>query len=331
MISVVIPLYNKAHTIVETLNSVLRQSYKDFEVIIVNDGSTDNGVEVIRQTFCDKRINIINQENQGVAVARDNGVKEAKSNYVAFLDADDKWHPDYLRIMEKSIQKYPDSAMFSSAGLIQNADGSVIYRVARKYVNKIVQIDFFENPFLYTHTSGTIINKKYFYKTEGSPKGMLCLQDFALFMQLALVGKFTYVGIPISKYIGGVKGQTTSADKEKRFKLLKYVCFLYNFIYTKNNNTSNLVFYRYLKYDIRHRIKGFIENNDRRSLDYFLANLSDEVLNLFFSWEISLYKNNRTISLCWVNFTKLIWRTHGYPIVGESIDVEKLEKEYRKW
>lgn len=331
IISVVIPLYNKAHTIVETLNSVMCQSYKNFEVIIVNDGSTDNGVELIMHTFYDKRIRIIDQENQGVAVARDNGVKEAKSNYIAFLDADDKWHPDYLKIMDKAIQKYPDSAIFSSAGLIQNADGSIAYRVARKYINRIVQINFFENPFLFTHTSGTIINKKYFYETEGSPKGMLCLQDFALFMQLALVGKFTYVGIPISKYVGGVKGQTTSADKEKQFKLLKYVCFLYNFIYTKSNNISNIAFYRYMKYDIRHRIKGFIKNNNCRSLDYFLANLSNEVLDLFPSWEISLYKSNRVISLCWIDFTKLIWRTYGYPIVGESFDIEKLERKYRKW
>lgn len=331
MISVVIPLYNKAHTIVETLHSVICQTYADFEIIIVNDGSKDNGVDVIKQNFNDRRIRIVSQENQGVAVARDNGVKEAKSNYIAFLDADDKWHPDYLKIMDKAIQKYPDSAIFSSAGLIQNADRSINYRVAKKYVNKIVQVNFFENPFLFTHTSGTIINKEYFYQTEGSPKGMLCLQDFALFMQLALVGKFTYIGVPISKYIGGIKGQTTSADAEKRFKLLKYVCFLYSFIFLKNKNASNIVFYRYFKYDIRHRIKGFIKSNDRRSLDYFCANLSNEVLNLFPSWEISLYKSNRIISLCWINFTKLIWRTHRYPIVGEHINEMKINEKYRVW
>ena len=66
MISVVIPLYNKAHTIADTLHSVMSQTHTDFEVIIVNDGSTDNGVEVIKQNFNDPRIRIINQENQGL-------------------------------------------------------------------------------------------------------------------------------------------------------------------------------------------------------------------------------------------------------------------------
>ena len=70
MISVVIPLYNKAHTIVNTLQTVLNQTFKDFEVIIINDGSTDNGVEVINKHFNDSRIKIINQDNQGVSAAR---------------------------------------------------------------------------------------------------------------------------------------------------------------------------------------------------------------------------------------------------------------------
>lgn len=331
MISIIIPLYNKAHTIVDTLKTVLNQTYSDYEIIIINDGSTDGGIEIIQKTFDDERIHIITQTNQGVAVARDRGVKEARSNYIAFLDADDKWHPEYLEIMNKAIQKYPNSALYSSAGLIQNADGSVTYRVAKKYENKIIQPNFFENPFLFTHTSGTIINKNFFNQTEGSPKGMLCLQDFALFAQLALVGKFTYVGIPISKYIGGVKGQTTSADKEKRFKLLKYVCFFYNFIYTKNNNNRNTIFYRYMKYDIRHRIKYFINNNDQRSLDFFLKNLSTKVLNMFPRWEILLYERNKVLSVFWINLTKLVWRTHAYPVIGEKIDIKKLDNKYRKW
>lgn len=62
MISVIIPLYNKAHTIINTLNTVLKQTYQDFEVIIVNDGSTDNGVEIIQQHFNDKRLRIVNQK-----------------------------------------------------------------------------------------------------------------------------------------------------------------------------------------------------------------------------------------------------------------------------
>ena len=103
MISIVIPLYNKAHTIVHTLNAVFKQEYQDFEVIIVDDGSTDNGVGIIQQHFHDNRIRIFHQENQGVSVARNRGVEEARCEYVALLDGDDEWHPDYLKIMTKHI------------------------------------------------------------------------------------------------------------------------------------------------------------------------------------------------------------------------------------
>lgn len=100
MITVVIPLYNKAHTIKDTLNTVLNQTYSEYEIIIVNDGSTDNGVQIIKDNFNDKRIRIINQKNFGVSVARNRGIKEAKYNYIALLDADDNWHPDYLSIIQ---------------------------------------------------------------------------------------------------------------------------------------------------------------------------------------------------------------------------------------
>lgn len=120
MISVVIPLYNKAHTIVNTLNTVFAQTYQDFEVVIVNDGSTDNSVEVVQQHFNDKRIRIIHQKNAGVSVARNRGVDESKGDYIAFLDGDDEWHPDYLSIINDTISKYPQAGMICTGGLIGN-------------------------------------------------------------------------------------------------------------------------------------------------------------------------------------------------------------------
>lgn len=332
MITVVIPLYNKAHTIKDTLNTVLNQTYSEYEIIIVNDGSTDNGVQIIKDNFNDKRIRIINQKDFGVSVARNRGIKEAKYNYIALLDADDNWHPDYLSIMQDAINKYPNSSLICSGGLIKNANGSIVYRLANKYINQILPVNFFENPFLFCHTSGTIINKKYFDKTEGFPPGMLCLEDFALFMQLALIGKFIYVGIPISKYIGGVEGQITSVTAEKKFKLLKYVCFFYNFIQTKRNNNVDNIFNIYLKYDIRNRIKNFMKEQDLRGLDYFIDNLSVENLSLFSKLEIILYKKRYiALSILWIKFTKCIWRMHRFPIIGEKINSKKINPKYRIW
>ena len=90
MISVVIPLYNKEKQIKRTLQSVLTQTFQDFEIVIVNDGSTDNStIEV--EKIKDSRIRLIHQENAGVSAARNKGIEEAKYELIAFLDADDEW------------------------------------------------------------------------------------------------------------------------------------------------------------------------------------------------------------------------------------------------
>ncbi len=332
MISVVIPLYNKAHTIVDTLHSVMCQTHTDFEVIIVNDGSTDNGVEVIKQNFNDPRIRIINQENQGVSVARDRGVEEARSNYIAFLDADDKWHPEYLRIMNTAISRYPNAALYSSGGLIYNADGSVSYRLAKKHLNKIVTCDFFENPHVYIHTSAAIINKPFFKLTDGSPRGMSRLEDFALFFQIALKGAFVYIGLPISKYVGGVPGQATSNMLENKLETLKCFCFLYNFISEKNRQAQSKSLKAFFRYALRHNFKYCIKTRDYNSLDFYLTNLSNDCLSLFHKWELISYKRKRrTLSILWIDTTKIFWRMSGKPVVNENIDLRKVDSQYLNW
>ena len=160
MISIVIPLYNKAHTIVHTLNAVFKQEYQDFEVIIVDDGSTDNGVGIIQQHFHDNRIRIFHQENQGVSVARNRGVEEARCEYVALLDGDDEWHPDYLKIMTKHIQNNPRCGLFLCAFIAQGASRS-IYCIPKGFENYQGEINLFHNVSLFGQTSGTVLKKAY--------------------------------------------------------------------------------------------------------------------------------------------------------------------------
>lgn len=106
MFSVVIPLYNKESSIANTLQSVLNQTYEDFEVIVVNDGSEDKSVEVVKKII-DPRIRIINQKNQGVSVARNTGIENSKNKWVTFLDGDDMWCKDHLFHYNKVIKKNP--------------------------------------------------------------------------------------------------------------------------------------------------------------------------------------------------------------------------------
>ncbi len=109
--SVVIPLYNKEHYIVNTINSVLNQTYQDYELIVIDDGSTDNSFAVAK-TIQSNKIKLIQQVNQGVAVARNTGVKNANGEFIAFLDADDCWYPNYLEEISQLIRKFPESDIF---------------------------------------------------------------------------------------------------------------------------------------------------------------------------------------------------------------------------
>ena len=105
-VSVVIPLCNKESYIRRALNSIVNQSFQDFEVIIVDDGSTDKGAEVVRG-FDDPRIRLIQQENSGTFTARNRGIKAARGDLIAFLDADDEWKPEHLEVLLRLQEKYP--------------------------------------------------------------------------------------------------------------------------------------------------------------------------------------------------------------------------------
>lgn len=120
--SVVIPLYNKEHYIAGTLRSVLTQTFPDYEVIVVDDGSTDHSLQACKEVRSDK-IRVVQQVNQGVSAARNKGIELAAGEYICFLDADDTWHPDYLQNIETIVQKYPQSDIFVTAYRVIYANG----------------------------------------------------------------------------------------------------------------------------------------------------------------------------------------------------------------
>ncbi|WP_179344023.1 glycosyltransferase [Winogradskyella ursingii] len=109
--SVIIPLYNKANFIERTLNSVIQQSFKDFEIIIVNDGSTDQSTTIVER-FTDSRIRLIHQTNKGVADARNKGIAQSNGKYIALIDADDYWYNDHLEALKIQIEKFPEAGLY---------------------------------------------------------------------------------------------------------------------------------------------------------------------------------------------------------------------------
>ena len=113
MFSVIIPLYNKKNYIQRALDSVCAQNHPYKEIIVVNDGSSDGGDEIARLSGISS-LRIIDQQNRGVSVARNRGLQEAVCEHVAFLDADDEWHPDFLDGMAKMVEAYSGAGIFGA-------------------------------------------------------------------------------------------------------------------------------------------------------------------------------------------------------------------------
>lgn len=227
MISVVIPLYNKAHTIVDTLNSVFSQTYQDFEIIIVDDGSTDNGVEVINEHFKDKRLRIIKQLNGGVSIARNTGIKAAKGRWIAFLDADDEWMPEYLEITQRTSKAYPECDMLLTGRYVQNIiTGHRCSVVPSKYVGMVTEINFFVNPHVFSHISATIIRTELLHNNINTfglfVEGQCSNEDFTFLYRVALHSRCLYIGKPLVIYNGGVQGQATSMLRKQKRKMIIY-------------------------------------------------------------------------------------------------------------
>src|SRR5690606_1200231 len=110
----VIPLYNKELSVRATIESVLNQSFQDFEIVVINDGSMDSSASVV-ETISDERIRLVHQKNQGVSVARNKGIDEARYNWIAFLDGDDLWKKNHLSTIATMIMKYPNDKVFCTS------------------------------------------------------------------------------------------------------------------------------------------------------------------------------------------------------------------------
>jgi len=138
--SVIIPLYNKEKEISNTVKSVLNQKFSDFEIIIINDGSTDNSLNEVGK-FTDKRLSIYNKTNQGVSNARNYGIEKAVGKYIALLDGDDIWHINFLSEINKLIKLNPDCRIFGTEYTFNETD---LNSVPSDSVERTLILDYFK-------------------------------------------------------------------------------------------------------------------------------------------------------------------------------------------
>ena len=191
--SVIVPLYNKAAYITKTIRSVLSQTHPDFEVLIVDDGSTDNSLDVVK-AITDKRITIIFQENKGVSAARNTGIKAAKYNLIALLDADDWWDETYLEEMLGLIRDYPAVSLYCSQF------ASVFKGKIFPIVDISQKTDCFDGfqegiqlKHLPVHTSATIIKKEVLQQSGLFDERISLFEDHDLYIRISLFSKWAYI------------------------------------------------------------------------------------------------------------------------------------------
>lgn len=218
-ISVVIPLYNKKDSIVRALDSVLNQTILPDEILVINDGSTDGSDELVNE-FNHPLVALIHQNNGGVSVARNKGIDFAEHEWIAFLDADDVWKPDYLEEITHLAQSYPECSILATAYEVQDHTGKIKSIILNK-------IPFEENSGKLTNyfevascsqpplcSSAIVVKKKDLQLIGGFPIGIKSGEDLLTWARLAVKFEIAYSKRNLSIYIQQISNIGSSNLRE---------------------------------------------------------------------------------------------------------------------
>ncbi len=277
-VSVVITCYNYGKYIARCVESVLGQTFQDFEIIIVDDGSTDNTGEIIAPYLTDSRIHYIKQENAGQAVAKNAGIINSKSEFIAFLDADDLW--DHTKL-EKQIPLFSDpyvGVVYSSSRYIDGDGKDFIFRIESDYmmpksgyVSKHLLFDNFV-PF-----SSSVVRRECFERVGLFNESLSMGIDWDLWLRISVYYQFQYVDEPLLLYRIGHSGQM-SRNLEKRIRCADSI--FQAFLEANPDIVSPYLRRRILHYSCVSRGK-YLRNTNLKMSNHYL-------LKAFITWPFSL-------------------------------------------
>ena len=202
--SVIISLYNKAPYIARAINSVLMQTYQNFEIIVVDDGSTDGGLHIVN-AINDSRIQLLRQENAGPSAARNRGIESANSENIAFLDADDEWKTDFLETIHRLILQFPDCGAYSTSYDIINSRLKLSHPRFKSntsfiwvgIIQKYFEILQSELPFF---SSSVVIPKNVLIKINGFPESIRFGEDVITWIKIGIEYPIAYNSARLSIY-----------------------------------------------------------------------------------------------------------------------------------
>ena len=281
MFSVIIPLYNKAAYIERAIQSVLSQTFQEFELIVVDDGSTDDSyaqLSVISyQLSVDvpeiyKKIRVIQQQNQGVSTARNNGVKLAKYDYIAFLDADDSWEPTYLEEMNCLIATYPNAGIYGSGYFIvkngkkRTAPIGVEKNFDRGLIN-YCQV-YSKTLCMPLWTGATIIRKSIFDLENGFNSQLKLGEDFDLWIRVATKQPVAFLNKQLANYHQDVD-LANRAIGEKLYQPQEHMLFT---DYGELKNNSDFV-YLYERLALYGLLPYYLKGKNKKEVKAILSQI----------------------------------------------------------
>ena len=299
--SVIIPLYNKGPYIKKALNSVISQTFSDFELILVDDGSTDDSLGIAKRVLegCKVRHLLRQQENAGASTARNKGVAISHGEYICFLDADDWWHPRFLERMNWFIDEYPEAKAYGSNYFyVKNNRQKICVTTAKTgYINYCqVYANELKMPLW---TGATCISRAIFDKMEGFKPNLKLGEDFDLWIRIALRYRVAFLNEPLSYYY-----QDSDATWRMVGKLYDpSVHMLWNLDYLEDEEKKNLDYKRLI--DNLHTynlLPYYLSKEYRNSAKKELAKVDWEKqpkkTRIIYSLPVSLIKCRMVIMKC---------------------------------
>ena len=208
LISVIMPVYNGEKTIQETIESVLNQTFTDFELIVINDGSQDATLEIVER-IQDPRLKVFSYTNAGQATSRNRGISYACGEYISFIDADDLWTPDKLEAQLIALQNNSEAAVAYSWTKCIDEMGNFSRRGSHISVNgdvyaKLLLIDFIENG------SNPLIRAQAIAEVGGFDESMTPSEDRDLWLRLA--ARYHFVAVPSPQVLYRQSANSASAN-----------------------------------------------------------------------------------------------------------------------
>lgn len=305
--SIVIPLYNKENHIENTIKSVLKQTFTDYEIIIINDGSTDKS-EILALGFKDDRIQIYNQKNQGVSVARNLGIKKSKGKLIAFLDADDYWFQNHLEELSNLYHDFPNCGIYCSRYKTKTSKNHFQipnFNGINESFRGIITDYFFSNsPFRITWTSSLAIPKEILEQNGGFTPNVTNGQDLELWTKIGIKYPVAITNTTTAIYNFNVLDSLTK-NNINAMNLMDFEQFKGS--EKENPSLKNFLDLYRIEYSLRYYVFGnkdkmnfYLKDVDKQNITpkiRFLLNMPPFCLRLFLKLKNTLKKNGFDFSI----------------------------------